>query len=146
MEQTNRYTHLILKISVLILLVAVIVLGTVTFKASERKNVVESAVTTLCGEALTDITLNLRQSDPLAPEYFYRLHEITRVYPDTNYAVLADMLLSLTDDTLREALSPSDREAMASCIEKTNDPTILNDDLLPLIDEIASILAPYLYR
>lgn len=146
MEQTNRYTHLILKISVLVLLVAVIVLGTVTFKALERKNVVESAVTTLCGEALTDITLNLRQSDPLAPEYFYRLHEITRVYPDTNYAVLADMLLSLTDDTLREALSPSDREAMASCIEKTNDPTILNDDLLPLIDEIASILAPYLYR
>ncbi len=146
MEQTNRYTHLILKISVLILLVAVIVLGTVTFKALERKNVVESAVTTLCGEALTDITLNLRQSDPLEPEYFYRLHEITRVYPDTNYAVLADMLLSLTDDTLREALSPSDREAMASCIEKTNDPTILNDDLLPLIDEIASILAPYLYR
>lgn len=145
MEQTNRYTHLILKVSVLILLVAVIVLGTVTFKALERKNLVESAVTTLCGDALTDITLNLRQSDPLEPEYFYRLHEITRVYPDTNYAVLAEVLLPLTQTALAESLSPSDREAMASCIEKTNAPSISNDALEPLIYEIETILAPHLY-
>lgn len=144
MEQTNRYTHLILKVSVLILLVAVIVLGTVTFKALERKNLVESAVTTLCGDALTDITLNLRQSDPLEPEYFYRLHEITRVYPDTNYAVLAEVLLPLTQTALADSLSPSDREAMASCIEKTNDPSISNDALEPLIYEIETILAPHL--
>lgn len=144
MEQANRYTHLILKVSVLILLVAVIVLGTVTFKALERKNLVESAVTTLCGDALTDITLNLRQSDPLEPEYFYRLHEITRVYPDTNYAVLAEVLLPLTQTALAESLSPSDREAMASCIEKTNAPSISNDALEPLIYEIETILAPHL--
>lgn len=146
MEQTNRCTHLILKIAVLILLVTAIVLGTVTFKALERKNVVENAVTTLCGEALMNITLNLRQGDSLEPEYFYRLHEITRVYPDTNYAVLAEVLLPLTQTALANGLSPSDRYAIAECIEKTNDPSISDDALEPLIYKIETILAPHLYQ
>lgn len=145
MENKHQRTITLYRAAVAALFTAVIVLGLVTFKAMERKNLVETAVTGLCGQALTNIELNLRQGDSLEPEYFYRLHEITRVYPDTNYAVLAEVLLPLTEPELSDRLSPKARQAMADCILKTNDPQILNDELEPLIYEIEIILAPYLY-
>lgn len=145
MAHTEDRNVLPWKIAVVLLLVAVIVLGMVTLHTLERKNLVESAVTTLCGAALTDVELNLQQGDAIAPEYLYRLHEITRVYPDTNYARLSNVLLALTDKSLSAALTQDDRIAIADCISASNDPSLYDQELEPLIDQIQCILAPYQY-
>lgn len=146
MENCKKTVKNLYQVLIILLLAALIVMTFVTLKSLERKNVVETAVTQLCGQALTNIELNLRQGDTLEPEYFYRLHEITSVYPDTNYAVLAQVLLTLKDPPLAQKLSQTDRDALADCIARTNDPNILDQDLEPIIYEIESLLAPYLYH
>lgn len=145
MKHLNINSDKLLRAAVLLLLVAVVVMSFVTFSALERRDKVQNAVTELCGKALTDIELNLRQGDEILPEYLYRYHEITQVYPDTNYAVLADTLMVLEDTSLSSQLSQSDRDRIADCIAASNVPDIEDDALEPLIYEIETVLAPYLY-
>lgn len=146
MVSIKKQEKTVYQVIIILLLVALIVMGFVTLKSLERKNLVETAVTQLCGEALTDIELNLRQGDELNPEYFYRLHEITSVYPDTNYARLSQVLLDLKDPALAQILPQESRDALADCIARTNTPNILDQELEPIIYEIQTLLAPYLYN
>ena len=83
MEHKKRFSSRITTALIVVLLAAVLVLSCVTFKAVEDKNQIRTAVTDLCSKSMQDIELNLRQGDELLPEYFYRFHQITQVYPET---------------------------------------------------------------
>ena len=132
--------------AVLVLAAAVIVLGFVTCKAQQEKNELHNTVTELCSDALTDIELNLRQGDPIASEHLLRYHQITRVYPDTNYYVLAEVMMPLTDTSISSLLTQSQRNEIADCLTTANDPEILDYELEPLIYQIESVIAACQYK
>ena len=145
MFKSKISTQTLIRLALLLLAVCVIVLCFVTCKAQQEITKLQDTVTELCGNAMTDIELNLRQGDPISSEYLLRYHQITQVYPETNYVVIADVLLSLTDSKISSALTQEDRNKIADCISQANDDNIQDSALEPLIFQIESVLAPYLY-
>lgn len=145
MENTNRSSIRATTGIILLLLAALIVLGCVTIKAVGTRNEIQEAVTELCTNSMLDIELNLRQGDDISPEYLYRFHEITQVYPETYYALLSDTLLVLTDSQLSSQLSQSQRDELADCVVVAYDVNLSSEKWDALLYQIENILAPYMY-
>ncbi len=102
--------------SLVILLAALsIILLTV---ATERKAKVEALTETaqsICGEAMTTIEMDLRSGKPVQPSDLYAFYTITRLYPETFQAVLAEDFVNLRLDQLTE-LSHEERTQIADGI------------------------------
>lgn len=143
MDQAKRTSVSPSTIIIMILLAALVILGCMTFEAQHTKAELQDTITELCGNAMKDIELNLRQGDDILPEHLYRFHEITQIYPDNDYARLAKTLLSLED--VSENISQADRDQLADYIAMTYDNDLSSDNWEILINQIKSILAPYLY-
>ncbi len=129
------------RIACILVLVAFIVMATVTFESHHTKAKIQDTLTELCTESMVNITLNLRQGDEISPEYFYRFHEITQVFPDTYYSVLSETLLPLTDLELSQQLTQSQRNDLADLIARTSDESMQKEEWEPIIYDIENILA-----
>lgn len=145
MEQEKRSSLSLTTVLLVLLFAAVIVMGCITFKAAEDKNQIKEAVTDLCRSSMKDIELNLRQGDNLSPEYFYRFHQITQIYPETYYADLSETLLVLTDSSLSASLSQEERELLADQIVITYDEELSEKKWEQVLYDIENILSPHIY-
>lgn len=146
MEDVKTRTPKPLRIILVLLVTALVILSCMTFQAVHSNNTLQATVTELCGKSMKDIVLNLQEGGEISPESLYRYHEITQVYPDTYYAVLAETLLVLEDPAIASQLTQEDREHIADCIIHTYSEDMVSDDWMPLIYEIENILAPYIYN
>ena len=63
-----------------------------------------------------DIELELRSNNPNLGKNLYQFYTITRVYPTTSYATLAEHLMVLEDPDKLSALTPDERTYIADGI------------------------------
>ena len=101
------------KVVIILLLALCTVLLFQSYRATAAANELEDSVTSICSGSMQDIELELRSGDPKLGKNLYQFYTITRVYPTTSYAELAEHLLVLEDPEKLAALTPEERAYIA---------------------------------
>ena len=114
------------KAVIVILLALCIVLVCQAYRATATANDLENSVTDICAGSMQDIELELRSNNPNLGKNLYQFYTITRVYPTTSYATLAEHLMVLEDPDKLSALTPDERTYIADRIR-----AFMRDDQIP---------------
>lgn len=104
------------KAVIVVLLALCIVLICQAYRATATANDLENTVTDICAGSMQDIELELRSNNPNLSKNLYQFYTITRVYPTTSYATLAEHLMVLEDPDKLSALSTDERTYIADGI------------------------------
>lgn len=104
------------KAVIIVMMALCIVLACQAYRATAAANDLENSVTGICAGSMQDIELELRSNDPNLGKNLYQFYTITRVYPTTSYAALAEHLMVLEDPDKLSALTPDDRAYIADGI------------------------------
>ena len=104
------------KAVIVVLLALCIVLICQAYRATATANDLENTVTDICAGSMQDIELELRSNNPNLSKNLYQFYTITRVYPTTSYASLAEHLMVLEDPDKLSALTPDERTYIADGI------------------------------
>lgn len=104
------------KAVIVVLLALCIVLICQAYRATATANDLENSVTDICAGSMQDIELELRSNNPNLSKNLYQFYTITRVYPTTSYASLAEHLMVLEDPDKLSALTPDERTYIADGI------------------------------
>ena len=113
--------------TVIVLLLAVCtVLLCQAYRATATANELEDSVSSICSGSMQDIEMELRSGDPNLGKNLYQFYTITRVYPTTSYATLAEQLLVLEDPEKLSSLTPDERAYIADGLR-----AFLQDDQIP---------------
>ncbi len=113
--------------TVIVLLLAVCtVLLCQAYRATATANELEDSVSSICSGSMQDIEMELRSGDPNLGKNLYQFYTITRVYPTTSYATLAEQLLVLEDPEKLSSLTPDERTYIADGLR-----AFLQDDQIP---------------
>ncbi len=118
------------KAVIVILLALCVVLVCQAYRATATANELETSVSSICSGSMQDIELELRSGDPQLGKNLYQFYTITRVYPTTSYAELAEHLLVLEDPEKLSALTPDERAYIADGLR-----AFMQDDQLPEREE-----------
>ena len=119
------------KAVIILLLALCTVLLCQSYRATAAANELENSVTGICSGSMQDIELELRSGDPQLGKNLYQFYTITRVYPTTSYAELAEHLLVLEDPEKLSALTPDERAYIADGLR-----AFMQDDQLPEREEM----------
>lgn len=114
------------KAVIVVLLALCIVLICQAYRATATANDLENSVTDICAGSMQDIELELRSNNPNLGKNLYQFYTITRVYPTTSYATLAEHLMVLEDPDKLSALTPDERTYIADGIR-----AFMQDDQIP---------------
>lgn len=114
------------KAVIVVLLALCIVLICQAYRATATANDLENTVTDICAGSMQDIELELRSNNPNLSKNLYQFYTITRVYPTTSYATLAEHLMVLEDPDKLSALTPDERTYIADGIR-----AFMQDDQIP---------------
>ena len=114
------------KAVIVVLLALCIVLICQAYRATATANDLENTVTDICAGSMQDIELELRSNNPNLSKNLYQFYTITRVYPTTSYAALAEHLMVLGDPDKLSALTPDERTYIADGIR-----AFMRDDQIP---------------
>ena len=114
------------KVVIVLLLALCTVLLCQTYRATATANELENSVSSICSGSMQDIELELRSGDPKLGKNLYQFYTITRVYPTTSYAALAEDLLILEDPEKLSALTPEERAYIADGLR-----AFMQDDQIP---------------
>ena len=114
------------KAVIVILLALCVVLVCQAYRATATANELETSVSSICSGSMQDIELELRSGDPKLGKNLYQFYTITRVYPTTSYAALAEQLLVLEDPDKLSALTPDERTYIADGLR-----AFMQDDQVP---------------
>ena len=114
------------KAVIVVLLALCIVLICQAYRATATANDLENTVTDICAGSMQDIELELRSNNPNLSKNLYQFYTITRVYPTTSYAALAEHLMVLGDPDKLSALTPDERTYIADVIR-----AFMRDDQIP---------------
>ena len=114
------------KAVIVVLLALCIVLICQAYRATATANDLENSVTDICAGSMQDIELELRSNNPNLGKNLYQFYTITRVYPTTSYATLAEHLMVLEDPDKLSALTPDERTYIADGIR-----AFMRDDQIP---------------
>lgn len=114
------------KAVIVVLLALCIVLICQAYRATATANDLENTVTDICAGSMQDIELELRSNNPNLSKNLYQFYTITRVYPTTSYASLAEHLMVLEDPDKLSALTPDERTYIADGIR-----AFMQDDQIP---------------
>ena len=114
------------KAVIVILLALCVVLVCQAYRATATANELETSVSSICSCSMQDIELELRSGDPKLGKNLYQFYTITRVYPTTSYAALAEQLLVLEDPDKLSALTPDERTYIADGLR-----AFMQDDQIP---------------
>lgn len=114
------------KAVIVVLLALCIVLICQAYRATATANDLENTVTDICAGSMQDIELELRSNNPNLSKNLYQFYTITRVYPTTSYATLAEHLMVLEDPDKLSALTPDERTYIADGIC-----AFMRDDQIP---------------
>ena len=113
--------------TVIVLLLAVCtVLLCQAYLATATANELEDSVSSICSGSMQDIEMELRSGDPNLGKNLYQFYTITRVYPTTSYATLAEQLLVLEDPEKLSSLTPDQRAYIADGLR-----AFLQDEQIP---------------
>ena len=113
--------------TVIVLLLAVCtVLLCQAYRATATANKLEDSVSSICSGSMQDIEMELRSGDPNLGKNLYQFYTITRVYPTTSYATLAEQLLVLEDPEKLSSLTPDERAYIADGLR-----AFLQDEQIP---------------
>lgn len=113
--------------TVIVLLLAVCtVLLCQAYRATATANELEDSVSSICSGSMQDIEMELRSGDPNLGKNLYQFYTITRVYPTTSYATLAEQLLVLEDPEKLSSLTPDQRAYIADGLR-----AFLQDEQIP---------------
>ena len=113
--------------TVIVLLLAVCtVLLCQAYRATATANELEDSVSSICSGSMQDIEMELRSGDPNLGKNLYQFYTITRVYPTTSYATLAEQLLVLEDPEKLSSLTPDQRAYIANGLR-----AFLQDEQIP---------------
>lgn len=104
------------KAVIVVLLALCIVLICQAYRATATANDLENTVTDICAGSMQDIELELRSNNPNLSKNLYQFYTITRVYPTTSYATLAEHLMVLEDPDKLSALTTDERTYIADGI------------------------------
>ena len=104
------------KAVIVVLLALCIVLICQAYRATATANDLENTVTDICAGSMQDIELELRSNNPNLSKNLYQFYTITRGYPTTSYATLAEHLMVLEDPDKLSALTPDERTYIADGI------------------------------
>ena len=104
------------KTVIVVLLALCIVLICQAYRATATANDLENTVTDICAGSMQDIELELRSNNPNLGKNLYQFYTITRVYPTTSYATLAEHLMVLEDPDKLSALTTDERTYIADGI------------------------------
>lgn len=104
------------KAVIIVLMALCIVLACQAYRATATATDLENSVTDICAGSMQDIELELRSNDPNLGKNLYQFYTITRVYPTTSYATLAEHLMVLEDPDKLSALTPDERAYIADGI------------------------------
>ena len=128
---------------IIVLITAVIVVGCMYFRVKSGYINLFTRAQELCGEAMIDMELELRGSDSIDPESFYRYDQITSLYEQNYYIKLSERIYPLTDPAISEKLTREEREQLADCIQDAyNSPK----DWDGLIATVEGIMSKYIYK
>lgn len=138
-QEVTRPAPVWCKAVIILLLALCAVLLCQSYRATAAANELEDSVSSICSGSMQDIELELRSNDPNLGKNLYQFYTITRVYPTTSYAALAEDLLILEDPENLAALSKDDRIYIADGLRAFLQPeqTALREDYLTGIDNIA---------
>ena len=114
------------KAIIIVLLALCTVLLCQSYRATAAANELEDSVSSICSGSMQDIELELRSGDPNLGKNLYQFYTITRVYPTTSYAELAEHLLVLEDPEKLAALTPEERAYIADGLR-----AFLQDEQIP---------------
>ena len=114
------------KAIIIVLLALCTVLLCQSYRATATANELEDSVSSICSGSMQDIELELRSGDPNLGKNLYQFYTITRVYPTTSYAELAEYLLVLEDPDKLAALTPEERAYIADGLR-----AFLQDEQIP---------------
>lgn len=114
------------KAIIIVLLALCTVLLCQSYRATATANELEDSVSSICSGSMQDIELELRSGDPKLGKNLYQFYTITRVYPTTSYAELAEHLLVLEDPEKLAALTPEERAYIANGLR-----AFLQDEQIP---------------
>ena len=114
------------KAIIIVLLALCTVLLCQSYRATATANDLEDSVSSICSGSMQDIELELRSGDPKLGKNLYQFYTITRVYPTTSYAELAEHLLVLEDPDKLAALTPEERAYIADGLR-----AFLQDEQIP---------------
>ncbi len=114
------------KAIIIVLLALCTVLLCQSYRATATANDLEDSVSSICSGSMQDIELELRSGDPKLGKNLYQFYTITRVYPTTSYAELAEHLLVLEDPDKLAALTPGVRAYIADGLR-----AFLQDEQIP---------------
>ena len=114
------------KAIIIVLLALCTVLLCQSYRATATANDLEDSVSSICSGSMQDIELELRSGDPKLGKNLYQFYTITRVYPTTSYAELAEHLLVLEDPEKLAALTPEERAYIADGLR-----AFLQDEQIP---------------
>lgn len=114
------------KAIIIVLLALCMVLLCQSYRATATANDLEDSVSSICSGSMQDIELELRSGDPKLGKNLYQFYTITRVYPTTSYAELAEHLLVLEDPDKLAALTPEERAYIADGLR-----AFLQDEQIP---------------
>lgn len=114
------------KAVIIVLMALCIVLACQAYRATATATDLENSVTDICAGSMQDIELELRSNDPNLGKNLYQFYTITRVYPTTSYAELAEHLLVLEDPEKLAALTPEERAYIADGLR-----AFLQDEQIP---------------
>lgn len=114
------------KAIIIVLLALCTVLLCQSYRATATANDLEDSVSSICSGSMQDIELELRSGDPKLGKNLYQFYTITRVYPTTSYAELAEHLLILEDPDKLAALTPEERAYIADGLR-----AFLQDEQIP---------------
>ena len=114
------------KAIIIVLLALCTVLLCQSYRATATANDLEDSVSSICSGSMQDIELELRSGDPRLGKNLYQFYTITRVYPTTSYAELAEHLLILEDPEKLAALTPEERAYIADGLR-----AFLQDEQIP---------------
>lgn len=113
--------------TVIVLLLAVCtVLLCQAYRATATANELEDSVSSICSGSMQNIEMELRSGDPNLGKNLYQFYTITRVYPTTSYATLAEQLLVLEDPEKLSSLTPDQRAYIADGLR-----AFLQDEQIP---------------
>lgn len=104
------------KAVIIVLLALCIVLVCQAYRATATANALSASLSDVCAGSMQDIELELRSNDPNLGKNLYQFYTITRVYPTTSYATLAEHLMVLEDPDRLSALTPDERTYIADGI------------------------------
>ena len=126
MEETNRPLPVWCKALLVALLALCLVLACIAFQARAEAQALSDTVSSICAGSIRDIEMELRSQDPQLGKNLYEFYTITRVYPTTSYAELAESLLVLENEDYLHHLTTDQRTYIADGLR-----SFLLDEQLP---------------